>query len=281
MDVTDYTKLPKDLQDKLKKWEANRPENQQLQVLSDLAVITQESLNVLDAIEKSGQTNAKQYGALLTDIREKLSSLDGKEAPETPDYAKPVLDGIKQLEKALTASIKGIDVKPVVNVPKLDAPAVNVTPPSIDLKGVEKILKTDLPKAFKEAIKLIPKDKEDKDYTQKFDEMLDWLKSIDTASRKYPQAPTTVKVTNTDGTAIGSSTSKATAAYSIVAISDDGTYKYFWFEDADLNYYIMRKTLATSVFTYTKGTGGYSAVYQSSILGPSGSPTFSSYGNTF
>lgn len=281
MDVTDYTKLPKDLQDKLKKWEANRPENQQLQVLSDLAVITQESLNVLDAIEKSGQTNAKQYGALLTDIREKLSSLDGKEAPETPDYAKPVLDGIKQLEKALTASIKGIDVKPVVNVPKLDAPAVNVTPPSIDLKGVEKVLKTDLPKAFEKAVKSIPKPKDDPNYTEKFDEMLDWLKSIDAASRKYPQAPTTVKVTNTDGTEIGSTSGKATGSYSISAISDDGTYKYFWFEDADLNYYIMRKTLATSVFTYTKGTGGYAAVYQSDVLGPSGSPTFASYGNTF
>lgn len=78
-----------------------------------------------------------------------------------------------------------------------------------------------------------------------------------------------------------SGVSKATAAYSISAISDDGTYKYFWFEDADLNYYIMRKNLTTSVFTYTKGTGGYAAVYQSSILGPSGSPTFASYGATF
>lgn len=75
--------------------------------------------------------------------------------------------------------------------------------------------------------------------------------------------------------------SKATDAYSIAAISDDGTYKYFWFEDAALNYYIMRKTLATSIFLYTKGTGGYASVYQSSILGPSGSPTFASYGNTF
>lgn len=74
---------------------------------------------------------------------------------------------------------------------------------------------------------------------------------------------------------------KATDAYSIAAISDDGTYKYFWFEDASLNYYIMRKTIATSVFQYTKGTGGYASVYQSSILGPSGSPSWASYGNTF
>ena len=82
-------------------------------------------------------------------------------------------------------------------------------------------------------------------------------------------------------TAVGTIISKATDAYSIAAISDDGTYKYFWFEDAALNYYIMRKTKTTSIFLYTKGTGGYASVYQSAILGPSGSPTFASYGNTF
>ena len=78
-----------------------------------------------------------------------------------------------------------------------------------------------------------------------------------------------------------SSSGKATDAYGIQAISDDGTYKYFFFEDASANYYVMRKNLSTSVFTYTKGTGGYSSVYQSSILGPSGSPTFADYGTTF
>jgi len=74
---------------------------------------------------------------------------------------------------------------------------------------------------------------------------------------------------------------KATAAYSIQAISDDGTYKYFFFEDASLNYYIMRKHKTTNVFTYTKGTGGYSLVYVSSSAGPSGSPVWDTYGATF
>ena len=74
---------------------------------------------------------------------------------------------------------------------------------------------------------------------------------------------------------------KPTDAYSVQAISDDGTYKYFFFEDASLNYYVMRKTLATNVFAYTKGVGGYATVYQSAILGPSGSPTWASYGVTF
>lgn len=86
--------------------------------------------------------------------------------------------------------------------------------------------------------------------------------------------------TNWQRLGVGAS-GKATSNYAISAISDDGTYKYYWFEDADLNYYIMRKTSATSVFAYTKGTGGYTSVYQSSVLGPSGSPTWGTYGATF
>ena len=36
-----------------------------------------------------------------------------------------------------------------------------------------------------------------------------------------------------------------------------------------------------NVSTYTKGTGGYSAVYVSPTAGPSGSPTWAAYGTTF
>lgn len=185
----DPTKLPKDLQDKLAAWEKNKPENRQLETLSDLADMTQEVVNVLDAMQNSGVKNATEFGAILVDIREKLSSLDSKEAPETPDTSKPIIDTLLKVEKALTASIKGIDVKPVVNVPKLDAPAVNVTSPDVDLKGIEKILKTDIPKAFKEAIAQMPEEKADIDYTEKFDAMLEQLDSIDTASRMKPQFP--------------------------------------------------------------------------------------------
>lgn len=209
------------LKEKLLKWEQNKPAFKQVKLLSDLADMMQESISVLDAIEKGGQSNAKQFGALLTDIREKLSSLDSKEAPETPDYAKPVLDGFKQLEKALAASIKGIDVKPVVNIPKLDTPVVNVTPPSVDLKGVEKILKTELPKAFKEAIAQIPEDT-DIDYTDKFNEMLEWLKSIDTASRMKPSGNTKIINVSELATAIGTSTSTPNYATKIDTTTTSG-----------------------------------------------------------
>lgn len=75
--------------------------------------------------------------------------------------------------------------------------------------------------------------------------------------------------------------SKPTDLYGIQAISNDGTYKYFFFEDADTNYYVLRKLIATSVFSYVAGNGSYTTVYQSSVLGPSGSPNWQSYGLTF
>lgn len=78
-----------------------------------------------------------------------------------------------------------------------------------------------------------------------------------------------------------SSTARSTNAYGIQAVSDDGTYKYFFFEDDNANWYIMRKHKVNKTFTYTKGTGGYASVYQSSILPPSGSPTWADRGATF
>lgn len=78
-----------------------------------------------------------------------------------------------------------------------------------------------------------------------------------------------------------SATAKTVNPYVISAISDDGTYKYYFFEKDDLSYYIMRKHKTNKVFDYTKGTGGYATVYVSSSAGPSGSPTWASYGTTF
>lgn len=78
-----------------------------------------------------------------------------------------------------------------------------------------------------------------------------------------------------------SSGGKATDAYAWQATSDDGTYKYFFFENATPDYYILRKHKTTKVATYDAGTGSYTAVYQSDTLGPSGTPTWATYGATF
>jgi hypothetical protein len=78
-----------------------------------------------------------------------------------------------------------------------------------------------------------------------------------------------------------STPAKDTDRFGIQAVSDDGTYKYFFFEADDADYYIMRKHKTNKTFTYTAGTGGYAAVYVSSSAGPSGSPTWADRGATF
>ena len=80
---------------------------------------------------------------------------------------------------------------------------------------------------------------------------------------------------------VSSAPPKPSDAYSIVAISETATYKYFFFEDKDLNWYILRKTLATNVYDYAAGTSGYESVYDSPTTDPTGSPTFDTYGVIF
>lgn len=255
----------------LEQYEASQ---KQLAELGEITKKLQSVITVLNATQQKGEKDTNNLGSLLIDIRESIDELTSKEDPETPDYAKPVVEAVSKLEKALTASIKAVDVKPQVNVA---APQVET---KTDLSGVEKVLKGDIPKAFEKAVKSLPKVEVPKtDFTpllDKLEELSKQLADIDTGVRLKP-VPGSMKVTNVDGGSIG----KATDGYGIQAISDDGTYKYYFFEDSAGNWYILRKTLATSVFLYTKGTGGYASVYQSEVLGPSGSPTFASYGATF
>lgn len=177
---------------------------EQLQVLSDIAVMSQELIHLFDDLQSRGKQDSKSMGALLTDMRESLASLNAKEAPEMPDYAKPIVASMSKLEKAVVAAVKAMpDVK--VDIPKIEAPQVTVDSPNIDLSGIEKIIKADIPKAFKDAIGSIPKPvrQDNSDMLSRLDEMLVKLAEIDTGVRMKPQ-PGTMKVTNPDGSSIGS-----------------------------------------------------------------------------
>lgn len=185
----DPMKLTSEQRDKLDKWNQNK---QMITHLSDVADMTQEMVSLLEKESKNGEKSTKEMGALLADMRNSLSELKDKEAPESPDTAKPVVDALNKLEKALTGSIKAIDVKPNV---KVDAPQVNVDTPtiSVDLKGVEKILKSDIPKAFQDSISKIPKpDKFDsKPLLDAWKGISSQLESIETATRLKPQPGST------------------------------------------------------------------------------------------
>ncbi len=194
----DYSKLSPDLQEKIKGWEANNPANKQLVKLNDIASIMHDISNVIDYRGEQSDKTLKELGTVLTDAREQLVAMNAKEAPETPDTSQPVIDAISKLEKALTGSIKAIDTKPVVNVPKVGAPVVNVDAPkvTVDNKEISKILKTDLPKAFNEAIKgIVIPENDTTAANQLLEELSKKLDSIDTGVRMKPQAPTSMAVT--------------------------------------------------------------------------------------
>ncbi len=90
-----------------------------------------------------------------------------------------------------------------------------------------------------------------------------------------------VKV-NSDGELVTSiSPTRPTDPYGYQAKSTTATHSHYFFEDADGNWYIKRKTLATEVFDYTKGTGGYDTVFVDKDSAPSGTLTWGSFGDTF
>jgi len=74
---------------------------------------------------------------------------------------------------------------------------------------------------------------------------------------------------------------KVSDKYGIQAISDDGTYKYFYFEADNSDWYILRKHKANKVFSYGKGTGGYTTVYDTPTTGPDPAPTWGDRGTIF
>jgi hypothetical protein len=207
IDKIDYSQVDPALIERVMGWEANKPENKQLAALGDLQGVLEHLVITLEQGQTATEGDVKQLGALLTDIRTSLASLDRKEAPDSPDYASPVVRAVKSLETALTAALNAVEVKPTINVevPKIDAPQVNVAPPSVDLKGVEAVLRDELPQAFQAAIAAIPEAPETDlgPLVAQLQAMSEQLASIETATRLKPQAPTTLKVTNPDGSLAG------------------------------------------------------------------------------
>jgi hypothetical protein len=219
-----YSSMTEEEIAKLTAIEKKQPIWQQLQALTDIADITQELLNVADANKKEYASQIQALGAVLTDAREQLVELNKKEAPEAPDYSKPVVEAVGKIEKAIAK----LDLKPKITLPApivdLKAPDINVAAPdvNIDLKPLEKLLKVDIPKAFKESIALIPAQEknDDTEVLAALAEMNDWLKSIDTVSRKKPE-PGTVKTTDPSGKYPTSGLLQGVAFDEIVFSSED------------------------------------------------------------
>lgn len=192
----DQTKLTEEQRDKL---DAYNAQQKQLTILQDIADMTQDMVMGSDKDKKFTQKAVDDMGALLVDIRESLQGLEGKEAPESPDVAKPIVEAVSKLEKAL----KAVKFNPEI---KVSAPDVNV--PALDLKEFNRLLRTEIPSAFDKAIKSIPKVElsppDNTELLAAWEGISEQLVSIENAARMKPVLPTSLKVTNPDGSSIGS-----------------------------------------------------------------------------
>lgn len=103
------------------------------------------------------------------------------------DKTKDVVSAVKALEKA----VKGLEM----------APVVNVAPAEVDLSGIEEKI-AEIPGKIKIPETVIPEN----DYSALEQAVRDVQSSIDNLIFPVAEFPTTVKVTNTDGTAVGGST---------------------------------------------------------------------------
>jgi hypothetical protein len=201
----DYSKLSPELQEKIAQWNSNKPENKQLTVISDIADMLQNFLESHDSEEENDKKFRREIGSLLVDMRESLKVISSKEDKEAPDYSKPIITAIDKLSKVIDEK----DYKPTINVssPKVEVPTpvanVTVDAPKVDTKPLESIIKNELSTAFKEAVLLIPQ-VDIPEAPDRWDEVIEWLKNIDTASRLKPQFPNSISVTNPDGSSIGS-----------------------------------------------------------------------------
>lgn len=190
------TKIPKELQEKLEKWESNKPEYKTVRALEDIAAILTE---VLESVDDSTPTD--HIGAILMDIRESLGIIKGKDIPEFPDYAKPIVETLNKLDDSIAKSIDKIDMRPEFK-PNITVTPTEVTIPEVDLRGIEDILRIEVPKAFAKAISLIPKTEfpeiptaDNSGVESLLAEMSEKLDSIDIGTRLKPQ-PGSMAISN-------------------------------------------------------------------------------------
>lgn len=202
----DYSKLPSNVLELIERVESNKRG-------AEIPAIQEQIETLKSAANPTMRLQLDNLSQELAPITELVQMIAERETPETPDFSAPIVDALDELGKTWSAAVRGMDIRPQVSV---QAPEVNVPAPQVDvdLSAVERVLKYELPKALEQAIKKIPKTEVNVPQTDlssiedSLREMLDKLESIDIGTRLKPQFPTTLKVTNPDGSSI--STPKTT-----------------------------------------------------------------------
>ncbi len=266
---------------------------------------TPDALKVVKSVDALHNTFKNKKDVDLSEITRLLGSILSKVSEPTPEIKIPEakdtvkVSNLKEIDfTTLEKAINRLQLSPEI---KVESPEINIAKP--DLEPLQKSLKSVV-----DAVKSITFPEVPKTDTTKLEESSDKTnKHLEEANKKLqrlieqpkgggggggngtPYIDATGKPVNveveSDGsipvTVNASTPAKSSDQYGINAVSEDATYKYFWFEADNSDYYIMRKHKTTKVFTFTKGTGGYSSVYVDENSGPSGSPTWGSRGSTF
>lgn len=259
MTQVDYSRLTPEVRQLLEEAEQNSPENRQLVVLNGLAEFLKLLVDGVNQLSNETLTDTEQVTQGLSELRDTVKEFQSA-MPELPDYSKPIVSAVDDLQKSLTKEIKKLELSPTI-----EGPNVSVEAPAVDLSGVEKVIKKDLSKAFNDAIKSIPKTEvnvPETDLTvveERLSEMLEWLQSIDTASRMKVQFPTQLKVVNPDGTYIGPPSLD-------LQVDDTGTYTYLGnatpgTATSAASWRIKRVTNATGVITHADGSSSFIKVW--------------------
>lgn len=186
---------------------------------------------------------------------DKLNETIGK--IKLPDYPEQVkIDGLSDLLKTLDKPQQKIDLKPIEDVTK-------------NLKELTKAI--DSIKVPEQKLKQQPSDFVPMRRVMMVGKTLMWDDSFYTGGGGG----------GSSSTSTSSAVTSPTDGYGYCAKSTTATYKYYFFENKDGNWYILRKTIATEVVDYAAGTGGYASVFNSSTTDPSGTPTFGAFSTIF
>ena len=222
------------------------------------ATISELSKGLAEAValsnEKLGGEISVSFAKLVDNFKSAIpEKFDNK--PNDELFAK-IADGILKFDNA----IKSLELNPTIN-----------------LKG---ITATELKNEVDRLIEKLPKD------------------AKDSVKIEYEKAGATnyINVRLTDGInfykALGGGggggvaplveLTKPTSKYGYCGKSETASYQYLFFEDKDLNWYILRKDLTTNIVDYVKGEGGYITVYDSPTTAPDVvSGDYGSYGEIF
>ena len=267
----------------------NLPEN-----LAKTDDIRQMLNSIDDLIVSQAVTTSDLAEELNSGIEDLIIAIEGlrestADKSEDAAYTEKICEELQSLKRAIsdanTAVLKGDKTEKVVSAVKTlekavkslkMAPVVNVAPTPVDLTGIEEKI-AEIPSKINIPQTVIPEN----DYSALEAAIKAVQDSIENIVFPVAEFPTTVKVTNPDGTDIsGGSGSSGNALASYYLVQDDDTssasYEYYGYVKADGSWVIKRVTVSSSYAEFDSGASGYATAWTNRATG-----TYADYWSEF